>query len=76
MAHTTLIYASDLHGSEGFFRKFVSAAVTYKAQVGIVGGDVTGKAITPIIHRGKENYEGFLFGSVCTRTSMGIFRGV
>ncbi|HLC35826.1 MAG TPA: hypothetical protein VJJ70_12635, partial [Anaerolineales bacterium] len=63
MAHTTLIYASDLHGSEGFFRKFVSAAVTYKAQVGIVGGDVTGKAITPIIHRGKENYEGFLFGS-------------
>src|SRR4030042_1162244 len=44
MAHTTLMYASDLHGSEGFFRKFVSAAVTYKAQVGIVGGAVTGKA--------------------------------
>jgi hypothetical protein len=63
MAHTTLMYASDLHGSEGFFRKFVSAAVTYKAQVGIVGGDVTGKAITPIIHRGSQYYEGFLFGS-------------
>ncbi len=63
MTHTTVVYCSDLHGSEGFFRKFVSAAVTYKAQVGIVGGDVTGKAITPIIHRSQDHYEGFLFGS-------------
>ena len=62
MPHTTIIYASDMHGSEAFFRKFVSAILTYQAQVGIVGGDVTGKAMIPIRHLGNGVYEGYLFG--------------
>src|SRR3990172_2302512 len=63
MPHTTIIYASDLHGSEAFFRKFVSAILTYQAQVGIVGGDVTGKAMVPVRHQGNGVYEGYLFGN-------------
>ncbi len=63
MSHTTLVYASDLHGSEAFFRKFIGAILTYKAQVGIVGGDVTGKAMVPVRHQGHGVYEGYLFGN-------------
>lgn len=42
---TTLYYASDVHGSNRCFRKFLNAAKFYKAQVLVMGGDVLGKAI-------------------------------
>jgi Icc-related predicted phosphoesterase len=42
---TTLYYASDVHGSERCFRKFINAARFYRAQVLIMGGDILGKAI-------------------------------
>ena len=42
---TTIYYASDVHGSNRCFRKFLNAAKFYKAQVLIMGGDVLGKAI-------------------------------
>jgi Icc-related predicted phosphoesterase len=44
----TVYYASDVHGSEECWRKFLSAAKFYKAQALIMGGDLTGKAIVPI----------------------------
>jgi len=61
MGMTRVLYASDFHGSEAFFRKFLAAALQYKAQALIVGGDVTGKAMLPIVHKGGGRYEGFLF---------------
>jgi Icc-related predicted phosphoesterase len=70
MPHTTLLYASDLHGSEAFFRKFISATLTYKAQVAVVGGDVTGKAMVPIVRRNGV-YEGYLFGNKETASTAG-----
>ncbi|HYX49239.1 MAG TPA: hypothetical protein VE843_05825, partial [Ktedonobacteraceae bacterium] len=42
---TTIYYASDVHGSNRCFRKFLNAAKFYKAQVLVMGGDVLGKAI-------------------------------
>jgi Icc-related predicted phosphoesterase len=42
---TTIYYASDVHGSERCFRKFLNAARYYRAQVLIMGGDILGKAI-------------------------------
>ena len=42
---TTLYYASDVHGSERCFRKFLNAAKYYRASVLIMGGDILGKAI-------------------------------
>ena len=62
MGMTRLLYASDFHGSEAFFRKFLGAALQYKAEVLIVGGDVTGKAMIPVIHQGDGRYEAHLFG--------------
>jgi uncharacterized protein len=61
MGMTRVLFASDFHGSEAFFRKFLAAALQYKAQVLIVGGDVTGKAMIPVVHKGGGRYEGFLF---------------
>lgn len=43
-----IFFASDVHGSELCFRKFVGAASFYQADVIIMGGDITGKAISPI----------------------------
>ena len=42
---TTIYYASDVHGSNRCFRKFLNAAKFYKAQILVMGGDVLGKAI-------------------------------
>jgi Icc-related predicted phosphoesterase len=59
---TRILYASDFHGSDAFFRKFLNAAQQYQANVLIVGGDVTGKAMIPVIHQGGGRYQGYLFG--------------
>lgn len=59
---TRILYASDFHGSEAFFRKFLSAALQYKADVLVTGGDLTGKAMIPVIHQGSGRYIGHLFG--------------
>jgi Icc-related predicted phosphoesterase len=44
-----LFFATDLHGSEVCWRKFVSAAEFYDADVLILGGDFTGKLVIPIV---------------------------
>lgn len=42
-------YASDVHGSEVCWRKFLNASKHYRADVLIMGGDIIGKAIVPIV---------------------------
>lgn len=46
---TRIFFASDIHGSERCFRKWVNAAGVYDANVLILGGDLTGKALVPLI---------------------------
>src|SRR3974390_237648 len=46
---TTIFFATDVHGSERCFMKFINAAKFYEANVLILGGDITGKALVPII---------------------------
>ncbi|MGO9955201.1 MAG: metallophosphoesterase, partial [Solirubrobacteraceae bacterium] len=41
-------FATDLHGSDRCFRKFLAAASAYEADVLLLGGDVAGKAIVPV----------------------------
>jgi Icc-related predicted phosphoesterase len=43
-----LYYASDVHGSEQCWRKFLGAGRFYGVSAIIMGGDLTGKAIVPI----------------------------
>jgi len=49
MANFRIFFATDLHGSELCFKKFLSAAKAYSANVLILGGDLTGKMIVPIM---------------------------
>ena len=44
-----LFFATDLHGSEMCWRKFLNAGRFYDADILICGGDMTGKAIVPIV---------------------------
>jgi Icc-related predicted phosphoesterase len=58
---TRLYYASDIHGTEGLWRKFLNAAASYRAGVLVMGGDVAGKVVVPLLAR-SEGYELELFG--------------
>jgi len=42
-------FATDIHGSEVCWRKFLNAGRFYNADVLILGGDVTGKAVVPVV---------------------------
>jgi Icc-related predicted phosphoesterase len=55
--------ASDFHAGEKAWRKFLNAIKlnVYKADVALVAGDLTGKAIVPIVRNGAA-YEAELFG--------------
>jgi hypothetical protein len=44
-----VFFATDLHGSEVCWKKFLNAAKFYGADVLVCGGDMTGKAIVPIV---------------------------
>lgn len=46
-----LYFCSDIHGSEICWRKFLAAPKFYGADVIIVGGDITGKFVVPIIRQ-------------------------
>lgn len=59
----TIFFASDIHGSERVFRKFLKAAPFYGADAVIFGGDITGKRLVPVIETGPGRYRAELFGS-------------
>jgi Icc-related predicted phosphoesterase len=49
-----IFFASDIHGSEICFKKFLNAAEFYKCDVIILGGDITGKFIVPVYDLGDH----------------------
>lgn len=51
-----LFFATDIHGSDRCFRKFINAAKFYKAQTLILGGDITGKLMIPIVNQGDGKW--------------------
>ena len=53
---TRLFFATDVHGSEACWRKFINSGKHYEADVLILGGDMTGKAVVPIIEQGAGRY--------------------
>ncbi|MFO7740732.1 MAG: metallophosphoesterase [Anaerolineae bacterium] len=54
---TKVFFATDVHGSEVCWKKFINAGMFYEADALILGGDMTGKAIVPIVHQGGETYK-------------------
>ena len=46
---TRVYFATDIHGSETCWKKFLNSGKHYEAKVMILGGDMTGKALVPIV---------------------------
>src|ERR1700733_12842703 len=53
VTRSRIYFITDVHGSNKCFRKFLNAANFYKADVLILGGDITGKVMTPIVEDGR-----------------------
>jgi Icc-related predicted phosphoesterase len=51
-----IFFVTDIHGSDRCFRKFINAAKFYKAQSLILGGDITGKVMIPVIDQGNGKW--------------------
>ena len=60
-ATVSLYYASDLHGSDRCWRKFLGAGKFYGVGALIMGGDLTGKAVVPI-ERADGEWRAHLIG--------------
>lgn len=61
-----IFFASDLHGSTICFKKFVNSAKFYGADVLVLGGDLTGKAVIPIAEQMDGTFISFLHGETLT----------
>ncbi|HLH66691.1 MAG TPA: hypothetical protein VKV27_13410 [Solirubrobacteraceae bacterium] len=55
-----IFFATDVHGSEVCWRKFLNSGEHYKADVIILGGDMTGKALVPIVDDGGGRWHATL----------------
>jgi len=51
-----LFYATDVHGSERTYRKFINSAKFYKVDHVVMGGDIMGKFLIPIVDEGGGHY--------------------
>lgn len=61
---TKVFYATDVHGSERTWRKFVNAGAFYGADVLVMGGDVMGKLTIPIIREVGGRHRATIGGRV------------
>jgi Icc-related predicted phosphoesterase len=55
-----LFFATDVHGSETCWRKFLNSGKHYDADVIVLGGDMTGKALVPVVHDDGDHWHATL----------------
>jgi Icc-related predicted phosphoesterase len=55
-----LFFATDVHGSETCWRKFLNSGRHYEADVIVLGGDMTGKALVPVVDDGNGRWHATL----------------
>jgi uncharacterized protein len=70
-----IFFATDIHGSDLCWRKFLNAAAYYGAQTLIMGGDMMGKMLVPITREGaawRADYAGRTH-RLETRTELATF---
>ena len=51
-----LFFATDIHGSDICWRKFLNSGQHYEADVIVLGGDMTGKALIPVVDNGNGSW--------------------
>ncbi len=59
---TRVFFATDVHGSERTFRKFLNAGKYYEVDIVMLCGDLTGKMVVPITESPDGTYVCRLFG--------------
>jgi Icc-related predicted phosphoesterase len=59
---TRLFYATDIHGSEVTYRKFLNAAKFYEVDALVFGGDLMGKLLIPIVRDAGGTWRASLQG--------------
>jgi Icc-related predicted phosphoesterase len=64
-----LFFATDLHGSDRCFRKWLNAAEAYDASVLVLGGDVSGKLLVPVIEGQDGTLRANLNGRMLTAST-------
>ena len=69
---TRILFATDMHGSEGVWRKFLNASAMLKVTVAVCGGDLTGKMIVPVIKEKSGQYQYYLMGNTHLIDSNGL----
>ena len=62
MADYRAFFVTDIHASDRCFRKFLNAARFYDCKVLIMGGDMTGKMLVPIVDHGGGRWSTRVFG--------------
>jgi len=63
-----IFFATDIHGSETCFRKFINAGRAYEVDALIMGGDMTGKMIVPLVEGVRGTYSFQWLGAPYTVT--------
>ncbi len=61
---TRIFYTTDVHGSTVVFKKFINAAKFYEAQVLVLGGDMVGKMIVPLVAQPGGRYHANYLGQI------------
>ena len=56
MSEFKIFFATDIHGSDVCWKKFINAAKFFDCQVLVMGGDMTGKMLIPIVDIGKGTF--------------------
>jgi len=61
---TRVFFTTDVHGSTVVFKKFINSAKFYDAQVIILGGDMVGKMIVPLVEQAGHRYHANYLGKI------------
>jgi Icc-related predicted phosphoesterase len=72
MGDVGLFFATDLHGSDVCFRKFLAAAKVYQVNVLVMGGDLTGKQLIPIVEQTDGTFKVSYQGAIETVGKEGV----
>jgi Icc-related predicted phosphoesterase len=51
-----IFFATDIHGSEVCWRKFLNARPVYEPDAMVIGGDITGKVLVPIVAASGDSW--------------------
>ncbi len=72
MKDAKIFFATDIHGSDRCLRKFLNAGKFYGVDAVVMGGDITGKMIVPVVEEAGGTFSAQLFGRKRTVDAEGL----